>query len=601
MKTIRWAVIALGVPSAIAACSEGPQKQPDAPLSGSGGTSSDGPVSSAGITNSASGGVTSSAATVAAVTSSSAGTTTGGAQASCSNENACGGDVVGTWDVASACINLSGALDPSTVGLTCTNAPVTGSLLVTGSFTANADGTYADNTVTSGSEEFTLDASCLTLSSTLIDCRQAGIVVQGMGFTEVNCEDAPSGGCSCAGAVQQDGSMGLLDVWTAQDGTYTVSGTTVTLEGGFSPAPYSYCVSGDTMIFAPATKSPTTTGTIVLQRQGAMPSTDGTTTVASTTNGATTGSGGAASSTEASTTDSTSGSGSSTTGGETVGARPCDVFAAAGTPCVAAHSTVRALFADYDQALYQVRRVSDDATQDIPVLAGSGVADASVQDTFCGTTTRACTISIIYDQTPNGNDLRRAEVCPNCSGCPSNANMQGQPDVEAFADLAKITIAGHTAYGVRILPCGGDISNQTGYRCTDTNQMATGDQAESVYFVVDGVNTNTGCCFDYGNASTDLTANGNMNAVEFSKNKFWGYGEGDGPWIAADLEAGVYAWNGGQGNWMNPNSLSLAHPFVTALLKNNQNGQPGGAFVLKAGDAQSGSLTTMWDGARPSG
>jgi non-reducing end alpha-L-arabinofuranosidase len=27
---------------------------------------------------------------------------------------------------------------------------------------------------------------------------------------------------------------------------------------------------------------------------------------------------------------------------------PCDIFAAAGTPCVAAHSTVRALFASYN-------------------------------------------------------------------------------------------------------------------------------------------------------------------------------------------------------------------------------------------------------------
>ena len=37
---------------------------------------------------------------------------------------------------------------------------------------------------------------------------------------------------------------------------------------------------------------------------------------------------------------------------------PCDIFDAApeGTPCVAAHSTVRALYAKYDGPLYQVRR-----------------------------------------------------------------------------------------------------------------------------------------------------------------------------------------------------------------------------------------------------
>jgi hypothetical protein len=280
---------------------------------------------------------------------------------------------------------------------------------------------------------------------------------------------------------------------------------------------------------------------------------------------------------------------------------PCDIFAAAGTPCVAAHSTVRAMFAGYNKPLYQVRKVSDNSTKDIPVLAGAGVADASVQDAFCGSTARACTISIIYDQTGNGNDLKVAPVCPTCSGCPSDASKKGQPDVEAFADGAKITIAGHPAYGVHILPCGNGIPNQTGYRCDTPTKTATGDQPESVYFVVDGVNTNSGCCFDYGNASTTNTASGNMDAVELSKNKFWGYGAGSGPWVAADLEAGVYAWNGGSGNWQNPNSQSMAYPFVTALLKSNQNGQPGGPFVLKAGNGQSGALITMWNGARPNG
>src|SRR5213075_2568632 len=36
---------------------------------------------------------------------------------------------------------------------------------------------------------------------------------------------------------------------------------------------------------------------------------------------------------------------------------PCDIYARAGTPCVAAHSTTRALYASYDGPLYQVRRL----------------------------------------------------------------------------------------------------------------------------------------------------------------------------------------------------------------------------------------------------
>src|SRR2546429_3190565 len=35
---------------------------------------------------------------------------------------------------------------------------------------------------------------------------------------------------------------------------------------------------------------------------------------------------------------------------------PCDIYAAAGDPCVAAHSTTRALYATYDGPLYQVLR-----------------------------------------------------------------------------------------------------------------------------------------------------------------------------------------------------------------------------------------------------
>src|SRR4051812_9140767 len=47
---------------------------------------------------------------------------------------------------------------------------------------------------------------------------------------------------------------------------------------------------------------------------------------------------------------------------------PCDIYAAAGTPCVAAHSSTRALYAAYNGPLYQVKRQSDDAVKDIGVV-----------------------------------------------------------------------------------------------------------------------------------------------------------------------------------------------------------------------------------------
>ena len=58
---------------------------------------------------------------------------------------------------------------------------------------------------------------------------------------------------------------------------------------------------------------------------------------------------------------------------------PCDIFASGSTPCVAAHSTVRALFGKYNGSLYQVKRASDNATYDVSVISAGGYADASSQ------------------------------------------------------------------------------------------------------------------------------------------------------------------------------------------------------------------------------
>ena len=90
---------------------------------------------------------------------------------------------------------------------------------------------------------------------------------------------------------------------------------------------------------------------------------------------------------------------------------PCDVYAAVGDPCVAAHSTTRALYATYNGPLYQVLRQSDGKTLDIGIVQSTaspgkdpgGYADATEQDRFCAGT--YCWISIIYDQSPKHNDL----------------------------------------------------------------------------------------------------------------------------------------------------------------------------------------------------
>ncbi|MFC5908436.1 arabinofuranosidase catalytic domain-containing protein, partial [Streptacidiphilus monticola] len=177
---------------------------------------------------------------------------------------------------------------------------------------------------------------------------------------------------------------------------------------------------------------------------------------------------------------------------------PCDIYASGGTPCVAAHSTTRALYGSYNGPLYQVRRASDNATANIGVLSAGGYADAAAQDSFCAGT--SCVITVIYDQSGKGNNLTQAP----------GGGAAGGPDNLANATAAPVTVGGHKAYGVYIAP-------GTGYRDDNTSGIATGDQPEGMYAVLDGTHYNGGCCFDYGNAETSNndTGNGHMEAIYF--------------------------------------------------------------------------------------
>src|SRR6187399_1501851 len=84
---------------------------------------------------------------------------------------------------------------------------------------------------------------------------------------------------------------------------------------------------------------------------------------------------------------------------------PCDIYAAAGCPCVAAHITTRSLYASYNGPLYQVVRQSDGKTLDIG-LVNAGYANAAAQDAFLANTIGW--ISKIYDQSGKGNHLVQA-------------------------------------------------------------------------------------------------------------------------------------------------------------------------------------------------
>lgn len=272
---------------------------------------------------------------------------------------------------------------------------------------------------------------------------------------------------------------------------------------------------------------------------------------------------------------------------------PCDILASGNVPCVAAHSTVRLLLGSYSGPLYQVRRASDSKTQDIGFLAPSGQADSAAQDAFCSGA--KCTISVIYDQSGKGNHLKRslggAEVCKHA-------------DQEAVADALPLTLGGRRVYGIKVVsddngactpPPGGE---GTGYRLDKTTGIATGDDPETEYMVTSGdmqAYQNSGCCFDYGNVETSDKDDGaaTMEAIYFGGGAGWGHGGGSGPWVMADMENGIFS---GSTNAYAGNT-SVPYPYVTAILI----GRSGGTYALMAGDARSGDLKTMYDGARPNG
>jgi hypothetical protein len=252
---------------------------------------------------------------------------------------------------------------------------------------------------------------------------------------------------------------------------------------------------------------------------------------------------------------------------------PCDIYAAYGTSCVAAHSTVRALYEGYDGPLYQVERLSDSTTKDIYPLTTGGYANAAAQNGFCASTT--CFITEVFDQSGHGNNL-------TVEGSGGN----GAADHAAIATALPVIAGGHEVYGL-------SVQAGIGYRDDDTTDVPTGSTAQGAYMVTSGTHVDGLCCFDYGNAETnnDDNGNGHMEAINFGTECWFSPCTGSGPRVQADLENGLFAGGNGANTANDGNSST----FVTALLKSNDTT----TYEIKGGNAQSGSLSTWYSGDLP--
>jgi Alpha-L-arabinofuranosidase B, catalytic len=567
LTTIAAAVALLG-----AACSA----KTSGPNSASAGTTSSGGTSS--------GGVSSGGATGQSGGTSGGSGNAGGSCGNAANVTPCGGSVVGSWNLTPSCLTVSGERNIEGISLGCVSAAVTGSIQVSGSWIANANGTFTDQTITTGQETMTLAAECLKVSGTTTTCDQVSGTIQGLGYATLTCVPATGGGCSCAGTINHQGGVGLLSSDSVTSGNYTVANNAITTgtDGLTQQAlQFAYCASNGKMSWSPTVAKPTYTGSVAFQSGVIVGAGGSGGTGGATSSGGSGGTGGS--------TGGTGGSAGGSAGGTGNGASaPCDIYEAASTPCVGAYSMVRALYKAYSGPLYQVRSNTDKTSvKDVPLLEAGGYANSKVQDDFC---TGGCTISKLYDQSAKKNDLPL--TYPTywlVAKAPAPASHAVA--TESNATAAKIMIGGHAVYGLKTSSGGGNS-----YRVNATG-TAVGDAAEALYEVVDSKTYSGLCCYDFGNASTDGNPDGaaTMETIYWGNATLFGHGAGTtGPWLMSDLEAGTYP----SSMQNDPSIPAVSYPkYATLMLK----GFTGNRFALKAGDAQTGALMTTWDGKRPNG
>ena len=268
---------------------------------------------------------------------------------------------------------------------------------------------------------------------------------------------------------------------------------------------------------------------------------------------------------------------------------PCDIYASGGTPCQAAYSTTRALYEAYDGPLYQVQRASDATYLNVGLESTGGVVNVAPENSFCAGTT--CTITELYDQSSNGNNM---PISPgtSCSGC-SGGNAgpgPGGADIGAPAEALPVYVGGQPAYGIDIDKFG------TGYRDDAAKNLPTGSSPDGLYLLTSSNITSNQCCFDFGQGETNDSDDGDatMNAIYYGTDCWTGNCTGPGPWVGADIENGMYFSNTGNNPPAYPSETGT---FLSAWEENNGSTN----MTLQYGNAQSGGLTQTYSGALPSG
>ena len=242
----------------------------------------------------------------------------------------------------------------------------------------------------------------------------------------------------------------------------------------------------------------------------------------------------------------------------------CDIYATAGTPCIAAHSMARRMFAAYTGNLFELERESDAATLNVGTLS-NGLVDTSPIAAFCSGT--VCTVEEIYDQanTPSsGNNLPQTTQA-NQGVLIWNSSQYGS--------IPEVSLYGYRYFRNR----------------TATVNMPTGASATTEYMVVDAQNKSNAAGGTYGNMENTVVDNGKgtMFALAYATGGAGTYGSGTGPWPGTDWEDGAQLYG-----------LTPTAPFISMFTKYNPSST---TWELASGNAESGALSTLVNGAPPAG
>jgi hypothetical protein len=167
----------------------------------------------------------------------------GSGSGQCGGNVACGGNLVGTWNIEDLCVESATS---TMTGSTCSGIGVsTSGLRESGTITFNADLTYTSNATISGSLSETVPSSCLTTGGVTVSCAQlnAGFQPASDGGLAGSCVSGGGGSCVCSFQFPSQTSM--------ESGTYSISGSTVTnTPTAGTASSSSYCVQGSTLTLA---------------------------------------------------------------------------------------------------------------------------------------------------------------------------------------------------------------------------------------------------------------------------------------------------------------------------------------------------------------